>query len=69
MSPRAPKITGKVFLEVTFLWSFFEQVREIWGKNPSHPQNVPAPTPMCCTTTDLGIFFSRAFWSCICESP
>jgi len=26
---------------------------------------------LCCTTTDLGIFWygSRDFWSCICESP
>ena len=32
------------------------------------PQNLPAP---CCTTTDLWIFwyYSKEFWSCICESP
>ena len=56
MSPKGAENNRKCFFEGHFLWSFFEQVKENWGKNPSHPQNVPAPTPMCCTTTDLGIF-------------
>ena len=64
----ALKMTWRAFfLEVTFYGAFFRQVWENSGKNPSHPKNLPAPTPMCCTTTDLGIFWygSRDFWSCI----
>jgi len=37
---------------------FFGQVRENSGKDHLHPKILPAPTPMCCTTTDLGIFWN-----------
>jgi len=41
-----------------FFMEFFGQVRKNSGKDHLHPQNLPAPTSMCCTTTDLGIFWN-----------
>jgi len=44
------------FLEVTFLWSFSGKLGRIRAKIIRTPKILPAPAPMCCTTTDLGIF-------------
>jgi len=73
MSKMAPKITWKAFFGGHFLlWIFFSgKFGRIRAKILRPPKNWPASTPMCCITTDSGIFWycSRNFWSCICESP
>jgi len=60
----ALKITLRAFLEVTLLLSFFGQVGENSGKNPSHPQ-----TFACSYAYVLHRHSFKDFWSCICESP
>ena len=41
--------------------------RRIPAKMLRTPKKLPAPSPVCCTATGLGIswYSSRDFWSCI----
>jgi len=56
---------------LSFMDFFSGKFGRIRAKILRPPKNWPASTPMCCITTDSGIFWycSRNFWSCICESP
>jgi len=42
-----------VFLEIMLYLVLFGQVRGNLRKNPSHPQNLPAPTPMSTITNSI----------------
>jgi len=57
---------GHFFMEL-----FSGKFGRIRAKILRTPKNVPALSPMWCTTRDLGIFWycSRDFWSYICDSP
>jgi len=46
------------FLQVMFLWSFSGKLKRIRAKIIRTPKILLAPIPMCCTTTDLGIFWN-----------
>jgi len=66
-----PKWHEESFWRPLFYGVFFKQDWGIRAKILRNRKNVPTPTSMCCTTTDLEIFWycSWDFWSCICESP
>jgi len=58
----AEKQVKTIFLEVTPQKRFskvarqlFGQVWEILGKNPLHPKNLLAPTPMCVIASTVGV--------------
>jgi len=66
--PTAPKITWRAFFWRSLFMEFFSGTfGRIRAKILRTPKKLPAPSPMCCTTTDLEIFWysSRDFLSCI----